>query len=153
LTPYPREETKSVVEILHNPEIKTYKLQMTYFSCYDIDGGINLQDRETNVFKDAGTTINRLIESLAIIDRAKGVELLRAIAGKDTMIKHKHYPHLNATELSAILKEILEYKHYFLNLYPHGSPTINMLSFTGEEIVRKMDEISKEYGALLWYIP
>jgi hypothetical protein len=145
-------EEKNKVSILKRPSIKKYKLQLTYFSCYDIDGTLNIGEESRSVLSGAGDSITNFVESISVIDRAKGVELLRAIAGKDSLVKHKHHSSLSTIDLSFLLQEALQYSHYFLNLYPHGRPSINMISFTGEDIITSMDTISKEYGAHLWYI-
>lgn len=140
------------VEILTRPCVGKRKLQLVYFSCYDMDDESNWDRQEANVFKDAGVTINRLIDSLAIIDRARGVEILQTLAEEKDLVKKKHYPQLNAKSLSIVLQEAQSYKHYYLNLFPHGSPYINMLCFTTEDIYRVMNQVSKCYGAYLWYI-
>jgi hypothetical protein len=136
---------------MFNPVVKKYKLQLTYFSCYDIEGTINSSDGKTTVLSDVGGSFTTLVESLSIIDRAKAVELLKSVAESST-VSYKHYASLTTEELSTVLKIALSYKHYVLNLFPHGTPSINMLSFTADDIAKRMSEVSKAYGCHLWFV-
>lgn len=145
-------DEKKDVKVLRRPQVKQYSLQLTYFSCYDIDGTVNPVEDGGNVFTGAGDSIQNFVESLSVIDRAKGIELLRSIAGKDSLVKHKHCAQLSTIDLSFLLQEALQYSHYFLNLYPHGRPSINMTHFDSEDVINSIDAVSKEYGAHLWYI-
>ena len=129
------------------------RLQLTYFSCYDIDGTINSNEGKNTVMADVGESFTSLIESLSVIDRAKSIELIKTIANiSNTKLEYEHHPNLTTKELNNITKRIKTYSHYVLNLFPHGTPSINMLSFTSEDIARKMEEVSKAYGCHVWYI-
>ena len=144
-------EEKKNIQDMFNPNLISRRLQLTYFTCYDIDGTINSDEGKTTMFSDVGGSFTSLIESLSIIDRAKSVELLKTIAGVET-IEYEHHSYLTTKELSNILKRITNYRHYVLNLFPHGTPSINMLSFTAEDIASKMAEVSKDYGCHIWYL-
>lgn len=146
------EDETNVTEVLDAPVIGKYKLQLIYFSCSDINGMSPVANGTSSVMGGAGTSITTLIDSLSIIDRAKGVDLMRTLAGKEDTLKYKHYPALDTIKLGAILAEAQNYQHYYLNLYPHGAPGINMLNFNTEDIHRVMDEVACAYGGQIWYI-
>ena len=59
---------------------------------------------------------------------------------------------MSVDKLAALLDELSSKKHYFLNLYPHGSPSVILLDFDGEDVIRKVKEVQRNYGAHIWYI-
>lgn len=139
-------ELKNITEILQPAPILPRSLQMVYFSCVDIsylddgiDGGV-------------GESINTLIEALSLLDRAKGVELLASLAKPGQELCYQHHRSLNTNSLSKLVEEASTYDHYYLNIYPHGRPSINMLSFTTSEIRELLTSVANAYGAQLWYL-
>lgn len=144
-------EQKIDVNSMFNTDRQNKRLHLTYFSCYDIDGTINSDENKNTVISDVGGSLTSLVESLSIIDRAKSLELLKSIAGTET-IEYEHHPELTTRELSTIMSKIKNYKHYVLNLFPHGTPSINMLSFTSEDITRVMENVRQAYGCHIWFL-
>jgi len=144
-------EQKTDIVKMFNTVEENRRLHLTYFSCYDIDGTINSDENKGTVMSDVGGSLTSLVESLSIIDRAKSLELLKAIAGSDT-IEYEHHPELTTKELSSIMSRIKNYKHYVLNLFPHSTPSINMLSFTSDDITRVMENVKRAYGCHIWFV-
>jgi len=101
---------------------------------------------------EAGMSINVMLGSLAILDRAKAIEIIKCLAVNNGDLQHEHYPQMNIEKLIKLMIKIENYKHYCLNLYPHGAPSINLLAFNGEEAIKKIEEIRHAYGAHVWYI-
>jgi hypothetical protein len=132
-------------------EIEKYSLQLIYFSCYDLYTTSIDKNTPHGIAGEAGMTINAMITSLEVMDRTKAVDLLKILA-QDKEISHIHHPKLTTRELSTILKDLNTKKHYVLNLYPHGTPAIDLLDFNGKIIVEKIREVQKAYGAHVWYI-
>lgn len=129
-----------------------YRLQMIYFSCYDPNTLINITPKSSTITGNVGIYLRKLLNSSCTIDRVKGVEILRALADKDSDIIHKHYRKIECNKLAEIIKMLKTKKHYFLNLYPHGEPRINMINFEPKDLLEAIATVRKSYAAHVWYI-
>ncbi len=127
-----------------------YSLQLIYFSCYDLCNTTNDKLIPTNITRGAEMTINTMITTLEILDRSKSIDLIKYLA-EDNEVKHFHYPSLTTSKLSDLIKELETKKHYVLNLYPQGNPSIDLLNFNGQIVIDKIREIQTLYGGHVWY--
>jgi predicted acylesterase/phospholipase RssA len=150
------EEEKSHViniDVIRSPKIQEYSMQMIYFSCYDMSSSSNdIRKSYGALTGDVGLTLSSLLKSQSVMDRAKGVEIMRALVDDGTKIIHKHYHKMDTKSLAELLEDLDTKQHYFLDLYPHGAPTVNLLEFKGKDILDEMKQIRKAYGAHVWYI-
>ena len=69
----------SIENILTAPPIQKYSLQLVYFSCYDLYTTTN-QTSNNGITGEAGMTINSMIGSLEVLDRGKGIELMKTFS-------------------------------------------------------------------------
>jgi predicted acylesterase/phospholipase RssA len=128
-------------------------LRLTYFCPYEMD----VSKLSPDTTSEAGRlvqTLNQFLHASTLQDRASTVDLLYRICGeRHTNIVAEHYPKLNVTGLSELMKMLNQQRHYVMFLYPHGSQTINLTSFKPQDIVDKIAEIRKAYGVYVWYFP
>jgi hypothetical protein len=133
---------------------KKYSLQLIYFSCYSMstpDNSLYIESR--GLPGKAGEGVKTLIESTSVLDRAKAIEMIYSLAESAEAVVHKHYPLMTTAKLVKILTKLSGSRHYCLNFYPHGTPSLNMTNFHGRDVIRLVGEIQQAYGVHIWYIP
>jgi len=118
-----------------------------YFSSFDMQvnstsaGGGTLYDNST-------LAVGELIKSMCIQDRLAAIELLRT-PGYATF-----YAEMDGTQEN--LKKVQSIRTMspktLLELYPSKNNSINLLNFTGQDIVNLMSETQKSYKLRFWWI-
>ncbi len=144
-------ENLAIEKIIEPSSAKKYSLQLVYFSCYDLYTTSNTKP-DKGLAGEAGMTIQTMINSLEVLDRSKSIEIIKALAENDNDVFHIHYPKMNTDKLAEVMKELSNKKHYVLNLYPNGTPGINLIDFDTDDVIKKIREVQQSYGAHIWYI-
>jgi hypothetical protein len=137
--------TQEILRILSDTK---KSLQMIYFSCYDMSTTSNDYRGINGAF---GSTLSSLICSLTILDRCKGIELIRTLAG-DSPVMYLSYNKVNTKMLAKILEFLARQEHYFLELYPKEFHDVNLISFEGDDVINKTNLHRLNYAARVWYI-
>jgi hypothetical protein len=125
----------------------THKLQMIYFCSYNVED----KDVDTSSFYGDSNTLSvslkQMLNASILQDRWSGWQLL-AMYG--IQLQFERGTDINSDELGQIFSRIND-KSYYLILYPKNSPHIDILNFNTNDILRVIEDSSKDYGYYLWY--
>lgn len=131
-------------------------LHINYFSSFDLQSTSPTSCK--NLYDNGTTTIGEMVKSLCIQDRLVAIELLRD--GK------KQFPSFIACDGSVeVLKRIEEIRtsttdqgqpaclRSVLELYPAKDDSMDLLTFTGADILRLINSARAGYKLRFWWIP
>lgn len=118
---------------------KNSKLQIHYFSSYDMD----------QRFSDSmySSSVGLLIHSILLKDRAFALSFLHNF-GKGNQIPII-YKEVNKNIMEKILKDV-ENKHYLMIFSPTYSPTISITNFTGNDLSKLITKV--KFSIHLWVL-
>lgn len=136
-------ECNSQTSVECNREI----FHIDYFSSFDMQVNSTSAGRGT-LYDNSTLAVGELIKSMCIQDRLAAIELLRT-PGYVTFYAEMDGTQENLKKVQAIRtispKTLLE-------MYPSKNNSINLLSFTGQDIINLMSETQKSYKLRFWWI-
>jgi hypothetical protein len=140
-------------------------LHIIYFSSFDMDSECPPGSEVYTMSQIGTTTFDEIIRGLCVKDRLTGVELIKSfgvVKTKSVIVDNR------ARERDCIEKDdiivngklsdmlALSKNSYssLLELYPIGNEndSLNLASFTGEDVVALLEKTRKHYGVRLWYV-
>jgi len=133
-----------ILEIL---ELNPSPLHIDYFSSYDLQA--NSTNSYRTLYENSTLTIGELVKSICIQDRLSAIELLRSSNSNCF-----HYTELSGTPENLKIVENIrkESVKSVLELYPCHNTSINLISFTGKDVIQLIELTKKSYRLRFWWL-
>lgn len=127
----------------HRKTKKPFHMVMT--NPFDLE---NLRNVDLfNIAEKAKVSISLLVKSSILIERQNARRLLFEIRGNKEVMEIKD------VSLSHYFKNKKKWKASLLECYPSEEEKINFQSFTGEDLVNKINKCAKIIKHRVWYVP
>ena len=125
------------------------EMHLDYINGTDLDS--KFEDPEYyNIVQNTDSTLNRIIKSLAVLDRLNGIEFVR----KSVYRNKYHLLYFEADCNDEVLKNIESARRYskrsFLELYTPIKKEIDLTDFKFKDIMELVWKVKKKYAFRLW---
>jgi hypothetical protein len=124
-------------------------LHLVYFNCTDIESSLS-DGQYYNIVQNTDSTLSRVIKSLSVQDRLRGVEYVKKVVYRDGYKLLYFEGKCEETTLAQVYNCQKLCERSFLELYSTCTFNIDMTNFKSSEILRAIKTVRSNYSFRFW---